>query len=180
MTEAQRVSFSEVKQEFLKQYPYNNWQKEVSLWCLNWTEKHVGNWYKVRLSRDDVLSILMPGHAHSKYILIPKKGALLKSVYKRAKKLEYKSKNPKCVKTIEHFKHSEFSPIFLSTRFKAMGHYKGHVKIKTALYHVDGLHRLIAWGLDGRYTNQYLETHPMCAYVAKGKWYKFLHWPSEI
>ncbi len=173
-----KVSFKEVEREFRKQYRKKNRPEHVSRWCLDWTELKVGNWYKVRLSHKDVLSILLPGHAHPNRHLIPDEGRLLRHVLQ--KKINYRTVNRTCWQSIKYFKTKDFNPLFLSTKFIALSHYRRLKYQPTALYHVDGIHRLVAWGLDGRYTDEYLEKHPLYAYVAIGRRFQFAYYLKKL
>jgi hypothetical protein len=65
---------------------------------------------------------------------------------------EYAKNNPVCWAKISYWQGKDFSPLFLST---APTPDKGRRSLVDTtlgtLFHQDGLHRLLRWGMDGRF-----------------------------
>jgi len=110
-----------------------------------------GTWTQVSLSQKDICGIILPPHRHGTE-LIPISGMTVSAAVEKVKRAkDYQSANPCCWKVIAHWMELYPSPVFLSiapvtncTDHQYLTGYQGH------LIHLDGLHRLIAWGLSGK------------------------------
>lgn len=130
-----------------------------------------GKWVKRELSREEVLSIVLPHHSNHKHEsstqeLIPATGLTVKDTISRLIKLKDYSKNhPICWETLEMSKSSK-SPIFLTATLLEENNDHGKLGNFSSpqLYHLDGLHRLVAWGLNGKYVSENYE--PITAFIA--------------
>jgi hypothetical protein len=94
---------------------------------------------------------LLPHHWHSKIngqILVPRQGASVRETIDTLHSLkDYSTTNRQCWEALYHLK-DDARPIILSTLPLDHEDYAGlHEREGKYLFHVDGLHRLIAWGL---------------------------------
>ena len=106
-------------------------------------------WARVVLYPHELGSIMLPQHDHGVH-LIPPAGA---SVLESLKNLDAVDRSSECYRRIQQFVNSRDSAIFLSVapiddpRFSD---YAGLVQRGyKGLTHLDGLHRLIAWTIEG-------------------------------
>lgn len=173
-----RVSFEEVMAVFHKEHDKDRGSNEWALGVLSDANQQFGgNWIFKKLKRKEALSIVLPWHGHwegqNNIILIPKEGMTLGTAIKRYNSIKnYKSENPKCWDTIEYLMNKkDSSSVFLSTApikgykvFEDLKECEGH------LIHMDGLHRLIAWGVSGRLGFwRYFFGKKIKAYIATSK-----------
>jgi Family of unknown function (DUF6309) len=122
-----------------------------------------GKWQLVALTPEEVCSkITLPWHHHGDegdgkgVELIPKTGMTVSHVTANIIRLmpEYQRKNSKCLGNINYLKNLDLNPIILSTKaLKGYGlfAYDHMEEMSGNLIHLDGLHRLIAWSIDGRF-----------------------------
>jgi len=124
-------------------------------------KKSGGKWAAIHLSKARILDIMLPPHRHGQDELIPRSGLTVGAAMKNAESNGYQSRNPDCWKIIDFHKHRPLSCVFLSacpidaTDYRELVDWEGH------LVHLDGLHRLLAWGLSNR-----LESEKVQACVA--------------
>lgn len=164
------VSFGEVLEVFGRDHDLEQGSNDYAADCLALANfQFDGHWQKKRLSEDEVLGIVLPHHKHpgTAPTLIPATGLTVKAAIKRFKTArDYKQTNPYCWKSIMMLK-KDTGPIFVSREpienndFMTLKTFKGN-----HLYHIDGLHRLIARNLVDGYSDDYLQKHPVLAYVA--------------
>lgn len=166
------VSFEEVLFAFDKEH---NQQNGSNSWARNAlveaNKKFSGKWRKIKLKRKQILQIVLPHHLgeEGEIELVPKTGLNVKATINKLKSIpSYKIKNPKCWEKIEYLETKPFSPIFLSTLAIDWDDYK-NITMPGAgnFFHLDGLHRLISWGLEGRFNSRrYLFSNKIIAYIA--------------
>jgi hypothetical protein len=132
-----------------------------------------GAWAQMFLSREDVLEIILPPHNHraggGQIELIPISGLTVSAATEKIRGIpNYRSANTCCWRSITYWMDRYPSPVFLSVApvrhnsdYQHLTHSDGH------LIHLDGLHRLIAWGLSGKLgPGQYDKGQAVKAYVA--------------
>jgi hypothetical protein len=141
------VPFEEVQSAYLT-VKKNMYQQ----WAVNKTNQQANNqWYLAELTRDEAMQIILPHHRHStwsKRALIHQQGSTASQVLEQLPpKGDYDKTNKRCWRSIEYLKTST-TPIIVSTEPIATFVYWNLAKHeKPCLYHVDGLHRLLAFCL---------------------------------
>lgn len=156
-----KKTFAQVSVYFLKtnslqkgtnQFAYNN--------LLAANKKSYGVWEEVELTHKEILSIIIPQHWHlvvSRYIGIP--GNNLECLLQMFKSLDVvKQRYPSCYKSVAYWYKKPFSMIYLCKHppdhdedYRLIKKYKGQ------LIHLDGLHRLIGWGLAKKFDKKSYE-----------------------
>ncbi len=106
-----------------------------------------GKWRLVSLSNTDVSSVILPYHRHEGFEVIPPLGLSVSAAVERLKQLP-KEQMRDCWKRISELGQRDFSQMHI-----ALGREDGSLK------HVDGVHRLLAYGLFGK-------NHEVLTYVA--------------
>lgn len=169
-----KLIFSEVLAIFDNEHPIgegtNNWARKM---LNNANNKFCGEWYSTQLSRREVLNILLVWHRDGELELISEQGMAVWEVVRRWKEIEdeYKKKNSGCYKKIMKFSRDQFSTVFLAVKpIKGCGSTE-HEKLKYqdgSLVHLDGLHRLIAWAIAGKFNlfKYYFGKKKLDAFVA--------------
>ncbi|HCM52015.1 TPA: hypothetical protein DIS56_02675 [Candidatus Saccharibacteria bacterium] len=166
-----KVDFSEVKKVFLTDHDINHGSNKYAMKCLiDANEQCNGRWIRRELNSIEVQRIVLPNHrSHNRKIsnlpLVPETGLTVEDTLKRLNLLaDYATKNPCCWNIIQRSRTSK-SPVFLITQplernrdHSKLANFTGH-----RLYHLDGLHRLVAWGLNGRYVDRKYE--PITAFI---------------
>lgn len=169
-----KVDFSEVLKDFDKEHPRDRGSNDWAWQRLHdANQKFNGIWHKVRLSRKDVLNILLVWHKDKDLELIPQTGLSVLEAGERFQTIkdEYREQNKDCYDKIMRFSQDVFSLVFLSAEpIKGFGvpEYE-YLQYKSKyLVHLDGLHRLIAWEIAGRFglLKYYLTREKLEAYVA--------------
>lgn len=125
-------------------------------------DRSAADWVLVRLKHQEVLGIVLPWHEVGGIELVPPAGCTLAEALDRLGELErlYRKASPHFWETIEILERADLSPIFLSTSPIESEDYARITR--TGLIHLDGLHRLLAWGRSGRLDGVEIE-----AYVAR-------------
>jgi hypothetical protein len=86
---------------------------------------------------------------------------------KKISTTDYQSANPVCWEKIAHWRKDSSSPVFLCTAPVSHSDYQDLTDYEGHLIHLDGLHRLIAWGLYGKLEpDEYEKRERVIAYVA--------------
>lgn len=112
-------------------------------------------WNKVLLGRQDILRVTLPWHISEggNVKLVPKSGLTVEQAVKKLSSIKdrYAKESPVCWNKIFRTDRTRFSPIFLSTKAITAPYYAGYteLEIKAGLVHLDGLHRMVAWELNG-------------------------------
>jgi hypothetical protein len=132
-----------------------------------------GVWAETSPCQKDICEIILPPHYHKaeggKIELIPVSGLTVSAAIEKIRGIKgYEFTNVCCWRSITRWMERYPSPIFLSVApvkscsdHQYLTDYNGH------LIHLDGLHRLIAWGLAGRLEpGAYDKGERVIAYVA--------------
>jgi hypothetical protein len=96
-----------------------------------------GNWTLVLLSTDEVSNIMLPNHRHpaeNPNALIPKPGLTMQAAVARVKGVTREMGS--CWDNINSHKDRDFSEVHIFLQYENEG-----------LLNLDGLHRLLAWGV---------------------------------
>jgi hypothetical protein len=135
-------------------------------------EKFDGSWAFISLDREEILSIFLPHHISEggAIPLIPPTGLTVVDAVEKIRKIsirDYQSANAVCWRKIAHWKENYPSPVFLCIAPVSHSDYQYLVNYQGHLIHLDGLHRLIAWGLSGKFEpGEYEKREKVTAYVA--------------
>lgn len=116
-------------------------------------EEYGEPWHRVRLSRKDVLSVVLPWHRgeEGELELVPPTGATVQETLTKlsAWRDEYPTANPLCWEKLHRHSGTDPSPLILSAGVVDHPHY-ADLRERDSLTHLDGLHRMLAWALWGR------------------------------
>ncbi|MFE7528970.1 DUF6309 family protein [Kitasatospora sp. NPDC057542] len=112
-----------------------------------------GGWRRIRLSRADVLGVVLPWHLSEggELELVPRSGLTVAEAAERVRAggAAWTAANPVCAAKLRLLRWAPFTPVYLSTA--PIGHPDyGDLKVRSGLIHLDGLHRMLAWELAGR------------------------------
>jgi hypothetical protein len=144
------VSFDDVKATFLRENATTPERNDWPLGALRVANQQFGNWVSVRLAPDELLSVMLPHHAHG-VNLVPPAGL---SVSDAILRLDGIDRSTECYTRIQQFSDERNPSVFLSIApidDPGYGDYAGLVhRGYRGLTHLDGLHRLIAWGREQR------------------------------
>jgi hypothetical protein len=105
-----------------------------------------GRWTLVSLAATDIPSVMLPWHRHGLEV-IPESGLSVSAAVERLKQLR-KDQMPKCWERISGLGERDFSQMHIALEIE-----------NGVLKHVDGVHRLLAYGL-------FEKDHDVPAYVA--------------
>jgi hypothetical protein len=132
-----------------------------------------GVWAQAPLSQEDVSKIILPPHNHGtgggQVELIPISGLTVSAATEKIRGIpSYQCTNICCWRSITYWMDRYPSAIFLSAApvrecsdYQQLSHHEDH------LIHLDGLHRLIGWGMSGKLDpGQYDKGQGVYAYVA--------------
>jgi len=129
-----------------------------------------GLWHYVELEASEIFDIALPYHngEGGGDILIDEKGLTVSQAVQKIKNIfDYGKRNPVCWEKISYWQTREFSPIFLSTAPVNAERQKLLSPSMGSLFHLDGLHRLIGWGMVGRFDpGIYGKKGKLAAYLA--------------
>ena len=153
------VNYEEVvnsfKQEHQTKHGTNPWALKAISRANNQCE---GLWAYIELEPKEILNIFLPWHEFDcgNDPVIPQntKTNVDVTLNKIKSDKNYSSKNPDCWAKIEYCsKQEKILPIFLSAKpvlnIKEYHAYRDLIDQKGNLFHLDGFHRLINWGLKG-------------------------------
>lgn len=166
------IPFEEVLRVFDEEHHQkdgtNSWARNA---LIEANKKFNGRWGQLKLKRKEILGIVLPHHLGEggEIELVPISGLNVEAAISKIKSIpEYKIKNPQCWEKIKYLEIKPFNPIFLSVSAIDWDDYKNLIPTKNShLFHLDGLHRLIAWGLAGRLSFwKYFLNKKIVAYVA--------------
>lgn len=179
MTILKQVSFSEVLDFFNTEHPINSNSPHFA--GNEWGKHHIeaadkvssGVWALCELDAEEVLSVVLPYHEseEGKVMLAEEPGIMVKDAIKKLEQMpSYKDDSPVCFAKMQYWQGKDFSPVFLSTTSltSAQQGHQGVVDTSLGnLFHLDGLHRLIQWGMDGRFDSETYTNGPkLTAYIA--------------
>lgn len=151
MRVGKKISFGQVREAFLRENDledkYNRW----GLGAIQAAEVQFGSWHRVILSRKDILGIMLPHHTRCGPEIVPPSCATVADAIERLKRTP---PDDACRKKVEDLAKKPPTLIFLAAApidHPEYGEYRLLVKRNyRGLTHLDGLHRLIAWGLEKR------------------------------
>jgi hypothetical protein len=112
-----------------------------------------GGWSRVLLSRIEILAVVLPWHLSEGGAreLVPRTGLTVgqAAIVLQSEWSRWLDANPVCTKRLQLLSDAPFTPVFVSTSPVAHSDY-ADLTVREGLFHVDGLHRMIAWELAGR------------------------------
>jgi hypothetical protein len=145
-----QVSFEEVKATFLRDNAATPERNAWPLGALEVANRQFGNWTKVVLTPEEVLAVLLPQHNHG-VNLVPAAGS---SVSEAISKLDLVDRLTECYSRIQQFFGAITTVVFLSTAPIKDPRYVDYTGLISrgciGLTHLDGLHRLVAWGWENK------------------------------
>ncbi|OGE80970.1 MAG: hypothetical protein A3E98_03095 [Candidatus Doudnabacteria bacterium RIFCSPHIGHO2_12_FULL_48_11] len=129
----------------------NSWTRNALIAANN---QFNGKWSFNTLNKEQLLKIVLPYHTseHGGIELVPKSGMTIEDTINKIKSIpDYNIRNPDCWKKIVYLKQVPMNPVFLSVSLPSWPDYQDIILLPGEHFiHLDGLHRLIAWGLDDR------------------------------
>lgn len=150
MHSQRRATYDEVKDRFEQDNLSTPGRNGFPRGALEIANRQFVTWAYVILTPKEVLSVLLPKHDHA-VNLIPPDGA---SVSEAISVLDRVNRQTECYQRIEQFSGALTPPVFLSTSPISDPQYSDYHGLLrrgcTGLTHLDGLHRLIAWGQENR------------------------------
>lgn len=149
------VSFAEVRRTYLRDHPAEqahqaNTNQQEGEENLQRAQLLFGSWFRVRLSRVEVLGVILPWHLSEggEYELVPRSGLTVGQTVERLRSdwARIAKANPVCTAKLELLQQSPLTMVYLSTRPVSHEDY-ADLRVRSGLIHVDGLHRMLAWEL---------------------------------
>ncbi|MFD8753587.1 DUF6309 family protein [Kitasatospora sp. NPDC059577] len=151
------VAYSEVHDAYLRDHPVERAHEANSN---VYGEENIeradglqGGWWRIRLSRADVLGVVLPWHLSEggELELVPRAGLTVGEAAERVRSggAAWTAANPVCAAKLRLLRWAPFTPLFLSTAPVDHSDY-GDLAVRAGLIHLDGLHRMLAWELAGR------------------------------
>ena len=173
-----KISYEEVVSFFEKEHPID--ETSVHFAGNYWAMKHLewandvakGVWSLCELDSDDIFGIVFSRHTaeDSENILVDEEGMTLRNAvaYLKSHEREYAEQNPDCWSKIMYWQDKPFTPVLLSTKPTPNKGSRSNVNSELgSLFHQDGLHRLIRWGLDGRFEEEaYSKGEKLTAFIS--------------
>lgn len=166
------VNYKEVISSFKQEHQITHGTNHWALKAISKANNLCGGlWTYVELEPKEISNIFLPWHEFdcNKDPVIPKNTKMNVDITFKKIKFDknYSLKNPDCWAKIEHCNKQEKAlPIFISTKpLLELQEYYAYSDINNQqgnLFHLDGFHRLINWGLSGSANSIY-------AYVARIK-----------
>jgi hypothetical protein len=145
------VGFEEVRATFLRDNADTPERNDWPMGALEAANRQFGNWIKVVITPEEVRTVMLPYHNHRGVGLVPPTGS---SVLEAIQKLESVDLSSECYRRIQQFSSPRVTAVFLSAapiNDPRYSDYNGLLERGcNGLIHLDGLHRLIAWGRDNR------------------------------
>jgi hypothetical protein len=142
------VSFEEVCASFRRDNPIGFGSSEWALTALEIADKQFGTWLRRDLSLEDILGVMLPHHLHDGQEVVPKVCSTVSEAIERLKSIPH---SHSCSKRIDEVSRRPLSPVFLSAAPIHHPDYQGLTdRDYRGLTHLDGFHRLIAWGRSGQ------------------------------
>ncbi len=142
------VPFDEVRAAFLRENDIERGSNPWAHGAIEIAQRQFGCWANVTLSLSDILGTMLPHHTHG-VDLVPPSGS---SVAEAIEKLRSVPLSQACRKNIEELSARPASRAFLSMgpiNHPDYSDYRGLIdRGHSGLTHLDGLHRLVAWGRD--------------------------------
>ncbi|MFF4815157.1 DUF6309 family protein [Kitasatospora sp. NPDC001309] len=152
------VAYSEVHRAYLRDHPVErahegntNLYGEENLERAD--EEVPGGWWRVRLTRADVLGVVLPWHLSEggERELVPRTGLTVARAVERVRSggADWAAANPVCSGKLRLLGRAPFTALYLATAPVDHPDYE-RLAVRRGLIHVDGLHRMLAWELAGR------------------------------
>ncbi|MFF0415685.1 DUF6309 family protein [Kitasatospora sp. NPDC004745] len=151
------VAYPEVHDAYLRDHPVERAHEANSNPAgeenLERADRIPGGWWRVRLSRADVLGVVLPWHLSEggERELVPRSGLTVGEAAERIRAggADWSGANPVCAAKLRLLRWSPFTPVYLSTGPVDHTDYTD-LLVREGLIHIDGLHRMLAWELAGR------------------------------
>ncbi|MER7669921.1 DUF6309 family protein [Kitasatospora sp. NPDC096128] len=152
------VAYSEVHRAYLRDHPVERTHKaNTNLYGeenLERADRGIpGGWWRIRLTRADVLGVVLPWHISEggERELVPRTGLTVARAAERVRSggAGWTAANPVCAAKLRLLRGAPFTALYLATAPVDHPDYAGLV-VRRGLIHVDGLHRMLAWELAGR------------------------------
>lgn len=158
------VTFDQVRAVYLRDHPVDRLHEANSNRdggrALEMADALLGAWFRVRLTRAEVLGVVLPWHLSEGggRELVPRSGLTVGEAAQRVRAggAELSRANPVCAAKLERFRHAALTPVYLSTLPVPHTDY-ADLRVRSGLIHLDGLHRMIAWELARRLSPDRLE-----------------------
>ncbi|MFD5464247.1 DUF6309 family protein [Kitasatospora sp. NPDC127059] len=155
------VAHSEVHDAYLRDHPVERaHEANTNLYGEENLERAAvipGGWWRIRLTRADVLGVVLPWHLSEggDLELVPRTGLTVADAAERVRTggVDWAAANPVCSAKLRLLRRAPFSALYLATAPVDHPDYAG-LAVGHRLIHVDGLHRMLAWELAGRLTEQ--------------------------
>lgn len=151
------VAYPEVHDAFLRDHPVGRAHEANSNMYgeenLDRADRIPGGWWRVRLSRADVLGVVLPWHLSEggALELVPRSGLTVGQAADRIRSggAAWATANPVCAAKLRLLRWAPFTPLFLGTEPVDHPDY-ADLEVRAGLIHIDGLHRMLSWELAGR------------------------------
>ncbi|MBD0692358.1 DUF6309 family protein [Streptomyces sp. CBMA123] len=151
------VAYSEVHDAYLRDHPVERaHEANTNLYGEENLERAAvipGGWWRIRLTRADVLGVVLPWHLSEGGAreLVPRTGLTVAGAAERVRSggADWAAANPLCAAKLRLLRRAPFSTLYLATAPVDHRDYAG-LAVRRGLIHVDGLHRMLAWELAGR------------------------------
>jgi hypothetical protein len=144
------VDFEEVRATFIRDNVETPERNDWPLGALEVANRQFGTWTRVVLFPDEVQTVMLPRHDHL-VNLVPADGSTVSDAIKR---LDLIDRSTECYQRVQQFLSERTPIVFLSAApisDPRYDDYRGLVdRGYRGLTHLDGLHRLIAWGRENR------------------------------
>ncbi|WP_327673662.1 DUF6309 family protein [Kitasatospora sp. NBC_00458] len=173
------VAFAEVVDAYRRDHPAERTHEANSNQAgeenLDRADRTADDWRRVRLSRADVLGVVLPWHLSEggAIELVPRSGLTVEEAVERVRAggAAWANANPVCAAKLRLLRWAPFTPVYLSTDPVDHSDYTD-LRVREGLIHLDGLHRMIAWELAGRLPARarldgYLAGDPRAAHTAR-------------
>ncbi|MFJ4190924.1 DUF6309 family protein [Kitasatospora sp. NPDC089509] len=151
------VAYSEVHEAYLRDHPVERaHEANTNLYGeenLERADTIPGGWWRIRLTRADVLGVVLPWHKSEggERELVPPTGLTVARAAERVRSggADWTAANPVCTAKLRMLRAAPFTPLFVSTAPVDHPDY-AELVLPPGLIHLDGLHRMVAWELAGR------------------------------
>jgi hypothetical protein len=124
----------------------NDWP----LGALEAANRQFGHWKRIVLTPEEIQTVMLPWHIHGVDLVPPSGSTVLEAI----KKLDSVDRVSECYRRIQQFSDLPTPAVFLSAapiRDIRYSDYRGLLdRGYRGLTHLDGLHRLIAWGRENK------------------------------
>src|SRR5260370_13161102 len=144
------IAFEEIKATFAHDNVQTPERNAWPLGALEVANRQFGKWKRVVLSPGEVRGVMLPRHDHG-VNLVPALGLTVSEAIKRLDSIDHSSE---CYRRIQQFFSRTTPAVFLSADPISDPRYSDYAGLLhreyRGLMHLDGLHRLMAWGQENR------------------------------